>query len=527
MQKMHEHFSKKRTSQRSPIPGRKQVKNSAGGYTWKLDKWGRLDRFLILGTEGGSYYIGEDKLTVENATNVQACLHEDPARAVKRIVEISKEGRAAKNDPALFALAMAAGEQVSSKIALEHLADVARIGTHLFNFLTYVQHFRGWGSGLRKGVSKWYTEKDVGTLAYQLVKYRQRNGWTHRDVLRKAHPTPKTREQDKLFDWVTQGTVADSGMHATIEGFIKMQNAKTPKEVIRLLRDYPRLPWETIPTEHLSNKNVWVELVPRLPMGAAIRNLGRMTANGAIAPLSETAKALVAKFSNEQAIEKARIHPISVLAATKTYNNGRGQKGSLTWTANQQIVDVLESMYYKTFKSVKPTNKNTMLALDISASMSWGSGISALAGMTPREASACLSMVTARTEPNYMFTGFGRRMHSINITKSDKLDTVVNKISGLPMGRTDCALPMLYALEYKIPVETFVIYTDNETWYGSIHPSQALVKYRNETGIDAKLVVVGMVANSFSIADPADAGMLDVVGFDAACPAMIANFSRE
>ena len=43
-------------------------------------------------------------------------------------------------------------------------------------------------------------------------------------------------------------------------------------------------------------------------------------------------------------------------------------------------------------------------------------------------------------------------------------------------------------------------------------------------GIDAKLIVMGMVSNGFSIADPTDAGMLDVVGFDASVPQVIAQF---
>jgi 60 kDa SS-A/Ro ribonucleoprotein len=36
-----------------------------------------------------------------------------------------------------------------------------------------------------------------------------------------------------------------------------------------------------------------------------------------------------------------------------------------------------------------------------------------------------------------------------------------------------------------------------------------------------------MVSNGFSIADPADAGMLDVVGFDTATPQLVADFSRR
>jgi 60 kDa SS-A/Ro ribonucleoprotein len=75
-------------------------------------------------------------------------------------------------------------------------------------------------------------------------------------------------------------------------------------------------------------------------------------------------------------------------------------------------------------------------------------------------------------------------------------------------------------------VDVFVVYTDSETWAGSIHPVQALRRYRERMGIAAKLVVVAMASNGFSIADPEDPGMLDVVGFDAAAPQLIADFAR-
>jgi 60 kDa SS-A/Ro ribonucleoprotein len=38
--------------------------------------------------------------------------------------------------------------------------------------------------------------------------------------------------------------------------------------------------------------------------------------------------------------------------------------------------------------------------------------------------------------------------------------------------------------------------------------------------------VIGMVSNGFSIADPEDPGMLDVVGFDTATPGVVAGFAR-
>jgi 60 kDa SS-A/Ro ribonucleoprotein len=85
---------------------------------------------------------------------------------------------------------------------------------------------------------------------------------------------------------------------------------------------------------------------------------------------------------------------------------------------------------------------------------------------------------------------------------------------------------MIYARKRKIDVDTFVVYTDSETWAGDVHPAEALRDYRRASGIDARLVVVGMVSNGFSIADPNDPGMLDVVGFDTATPQLISDFAR-
>jgi 60 kDa SS-A/Ro ribonucleoprotein len=85
---------------------------------------------------------------------------------------------------------------------------------------------------------------------------------------------------------------------------------------------------------------------------------------------------------------------------------------------------------------------------------------------------------------------------------------------------------MLYARAQEREIDTFVIYTDSETWAGAVHPVQALADYRRASGIDARLVVVGMVANSYSVADPNDPGMLDVVGFDTATPQLISDFAR-
>ena len=94
------------------------------------------------------------------------------------------------------------------------------------------------------------------------------------------------------------------------------------------------------------------------------------------------------------------------------------------------------------------------------------------------------------------------------------------------MGGTDCAQPMLHAKEKGLEIDVFVVYTDCETWFGSVHPSEALKQYREHSGIhDAKLIVVAMTSNGFTIADPEDPGMFDMAGFDSAAPEVMREFT--
>jgi len=256
-----------------------------------------------------------------------------------------------------------------------------------------------------------------------------------------------------------------------------------------------------------------------------IRNLATLTRVGLLAPGSDATRRVVEHLGDRERLRAARVHPIAVLAALKTYASGRGARGHGTWEPLVGIVDALDAAFYTTFQNVEPTGKRWLLALDVSGSMSWGQ-IAGVPGLTPRDASGAMALVTAATEPHYSINGFSTTFMPLPISPRQRLDDVVKAISGLPFAGTDCALPMVHATERKLPVDVFVVYTDSETWYGKIHPVQALQRYREKMGIPARLIVVAMVANQFSIADPEDAGMLDIVGFDTATPAVMADFVR-
>ena len=132
------------------------VPNSAGGHAYPVDDMTRLRRFLILGSEGGSYYADERKLTLENAAAVKRCIENDGPKAVYEIAYISRHGRAPKVGPPLFALAMAAtyGHLGTRELAFGYLPQMARTGSQLQMFIDYIGTMRGWGRGLRRAVGQ-------------------------------------------------------------------------------------------------------------------------------------------------------------------------------------------------------------------------------------------------------------------------------------------------------------------------------------------------------------------------------------
>ncbi len=520
------HYSKKQTDQSQPIPGSGQVRNKAGGYIWSLDPWKLLDRFLILGTEGGTYYVGEQKITREQAENAVGLIKSDGKKVVERVVEVSKSGRAPKNDPALFVLALASalGDTETRQEALGALSAVCRTGTHLFQFVSEAEQLRGWGRGMRKAIANWYTSADADDLTYQSLKYQQRGGWSHRDLLRLAHPKPPTEEHRILFKWIVDGEL--TGPNAKIEAFEQLkrlaaEGAGDSEPYVKLIREN-RFTRECVPTELLTDPDVWDALLDEMPMTAMVRNLANMTRCGLLAPGSAATNQVIGRLRNETLLRRARVHPLTLLLAQATYAGGRGFRGSNEWVPVPEIVDALDGAFRLAFSAVEPTERRYLLGVDVSGSMS--SATVAGSPLSACEAATAMAIVTMGTEKACTPMAFADGLRPLPLSGKMRLIDGLAHTRNVNFGGTDCALPMIHAQKHKLDVDVFVVYTDSETWYGKIHPAQALAEYRQSRGIGAKLIVVGMCANRFTIADPNDAGMIDVVGFDTSVPQAMREF---
>lgn len=522
----------------------KEVENNAGGLAFRIEKWERLDRYLIIGAESGTYYASPRKNISENVNNVLACIAEDGKRVVARTIEVSEEGLAPKNDQAIFVLALCAakGDPETKALVKADLNLVCRTASHLTMFVERINTLKEhkWGRCLRSTVANWYTESggnnNIGFLVYQLMKYANRNGFTQRDILRLCHAKPKNELQSTIFDWIVHPEKLPKlpnsenldKLMALSEDLYKYAVAKqlsnyNIESVIDLILKY-NLPHEVIPTNMRNEPKVWQALLDAgMPIHALIRNLGKFSQLGLLQPLSANAKKVIDTFTDEKHVRRARIHPINVLNQMRGYASGRGKSG-ISWLPNDSVRAAMEDMFYLSFKNVEPTGKNIMLALDISSSMTWGP----VEGMelTSAEISAAMLMTTLRTEKNSYAYGFSTSFEPLDITKNDSLDVVMRKVYDRSFGGTDCALPMFFAKKENLDVDAFIIYTDSETWAGGRYtPVKALRDYRASSGKEnAKLAVVACTSSGFTINDPNDPNGLDVAGFSSAVPQVLSYF---
>ncbi|AXQ63366.1 Ro-like RNA binding protein [Streptomyces phage Comrade] len=516
------------TPQTKRTPGRTdEVKNNAGGFVFKVDDKSRLERFLILGTDKGTYYVGEQKLTAQNVSFLKNLVQKDERLVVDTLVDVSVNGRALKNSPALFALATVMTEGKDKAYAREAVQKVARTSTHLFEYAQYIDDLGGWGRAKRRSVAEWYENKSLDTLAYQAVKYRQRNGWTHRDLFRLSHP----QGVDQGVGNFILGKDAESEVEI-LKGFAEMQSATSVKDVIKTLETFKNLPWETIPTQFLKDVKVWKTLFynGQLRGQALIRNITRLARIGAFDDMvfaTDYANAI----ANQEMIQKTRLHPINFLNAVVVHEYGQIDRNGYSmwsagrkkdWKSNGKIVDALNEGFHMAFKAVEPSGKRTLVATDVSGSMSQSAiGLD----LSCAQVSAAVAMTVARTEPYSDIVGFSSSIVDLGITAKSSFADAMRKVSNRNFGGTDAAAAIKYADQKGIQVDTFVVITDNETWGGSQKPFQALKQYRQKTGIDARLAVLGVASTDFSIADPTDRGMMDFVGFDANAPRALADFS--
>lgn len=549
----------KKSSRQAGIPGAvpqgqkldaEQVTNRAGGFTYDVRLKGQLDRWFILGPGGasGTYYASEREMTRENAAVIQKLIDQgDGAFIVDRAVEM--RGRVPKVDPMIFAMAMVmAGQDDAAKLAVVRaLPEICWIGTQFFQFISAVDQMRGWGRSFRQAVQNWYLSKSPIALAKNLTKYRNREGWRHRDVLLMGHVRAKDEEQNLVLRYIV---ARDKGNPDQIEKAVGavMESSSPAAEYLQAIEQLwvyasegnivaaqdliaeKRLPREVIPTQMLSMPETWAVLLPHMGGQALLRNLGNLSRVGLLVPGAMEARFVANRISDSDWVRNEHLHPVFIFTAWNTYKQGHGLRSQGEgWKIMPAVVSSLERAFYASFGNVEPIGKPMMLSLDVSGSMTTGNVIG-MEGIMPMEAEALMAMVRLKVETpgDVMVSGFDTEYYDIPLRREMSLDEVRWAMSSTRWGGgTDAAVGVKQALKKGWKLEYFEVHTDNESWAGDTHVVQVMDHYRKEVNPDARMAVFAYTSTRNTLSKPGADYMLDVIGFDTVAPDVVSSFARR
>jgi 60 kDa SS-A/Ro ribonucleoprotein len=536
-----------------PVPGQmipvdpREVRNAAGGWVFPINEWSRFLRFLIIGTEGGTYYVPEERLQTENLLNTAKCLREDGPRAVEITAQVAESRRAYKTTPALWALAMAmrSKDLETRRAAATNFLRVVRTGADLLNFAAIYLHGgtgkearrhgeRLGGTGrLWRAAIKSFFFQDPEKVAFQVAKYKERSGVSMVDLLRLSHPKFEEDDRDRhlIARWVLGGlenVPPEAQEHASrvqqqILAYELAKQADSEEELIRIIETH-RLTWEMIPSEKRTPR-VWRALLPGMPAWAFVRNLGYLTAIGVL----DDREALEIAMKKIGGLPQSPVHPLRIMLAALTYERGKGMRRE--WRPIPEIVQGLNWAYRERLGQSQPIGKPFLLALDISGSM-WGGETQA--GIPPIYVAAAFGLYVLWREPEAEVIGVDTKIHPLRgaglMGRSFEDMTIhwfVGLLEKVGKGSTDLSLPFQHALERvargDAPPHAIVTFTDNETWAGREHPFQVLRQLRGETNVPVRAVNIAATATGYSILEPDDPLAFEVVGFDAAVVDMVSE----
>jgi 60 kDa SS-A/Ro ribonucleoprotein len=517
---------KNNTPQTQPIPGREKemVQGRSHGYAFQATIWSRLRRCLLIGTAQNTYYAGKRELTADFAKVLNEAIASD-ARKVAEEILYASDGRAINNSaPILGLVFLSMGQSTEAKQAFKEIfPQVVRTGSHFYEWLSYTKSLRGFGKIITEAGRNWLARDNVKQLAYQLLKYQQRHGFSHRDALRLFHLKPPTEEHNELFKWVVKGwdglpTEIPHENLAQIWWYEWLK--RNPEETHKAIAS-GHLTHEMVAPVGKMDKQAWQLLFNEMPIGAMLRNLASLTELGVLrADQPKNLDRLKQVLNNRNNLRQGRIHPIDSLKALKTYQSGgtigRSKK---TWQPISQVVDILEEAVELSFKVQKASGKVFMHAVDVSGSMSYG--VVDSIGLSCCEIATAMALVTAKAEKNYSIRGFARDFRDLKISRKDSISSAIKKAQDNNFGATDASVAYDWMIQNKFKADVICFWTDNESWAGKRHPTQALAEYRRKINPDLKAIYVSLAPYQVSLVDPKDPLSWDLAGFDPGIPRLI------
>ncbi|XP_033729591.1 60 kDa SS-A/Ro ribonucleoprotein-like [Pecten maximus] len=537
----------------------------------EISNFDAFKRFLHLCTDGAVYKVIGNCCTVEKTQFLTELLSDHKGKEVlTEVLKCHTERNSVKKETLLFTVALCAKstDKDLKQLAYQTFLKICKSPRELFQFLSYqktlTENTRGWGRSLKHAVSQWYNQQVPLTLAESVTRQISYCGWTHRDVLRLGHIKGASDATCLIFKYLVKGIDeakkefdkdgASEEVKKVLDYLVTVDTIKhsTDDHQVACLVEKHKFGLESIPTKLLNSKEVWRALINVIPMTTLLQYFGKLAAVGLLETSCDTSKTLVEKLQDVAALEEGRVEPLSVLLASRIYEQGKG--GKPKWSRNEGVVRALDIAFDSAIKkNMEATKKRYLVAVRVGVSK----GKLAVRGtqvLSNIIAAAAMTSMTMKSEDKVDVVYFTRSVTPLPVSSESKLSDICDELAtqiiiadnlpepeedkpkndeplfrGVPPPPCEMAAPIQWARENKKAVDVFLFLTDNrDKSTGKTSPQDALQQYRKDMDMpNTKMVTCGFTSATMWVADENDKRMLDIAGFDLTVPNVIRKFVMD
>ena len=426
------------------------TKNAAGGKAIRKSKENSLATMVCTGTQNGVFYADADKIT----TVMKALAHQvSPEDLGKILVYGRKKGHMKghmKDLPALGLAILATKDSKLFRKVAPHILDNSKM---LRNFVKYMRDGsvgrKSLGHAAKKAVQRWFDEKDAKGLFYNSIG----NDPSLADVIRLAHPKPKTKEAENMFAYILGREYKNDLLPDNVQEYESYKQADRPGG-----REVPNVPFQMLDSLGL-DKAGWIQIAERASWQQTRMLLNTFVRHGVFESHAGMEKIISDRLRNRDLIAKSRVFPYQLLVAFK---NAEGVPQSVL-LALQDALDIA-------CENVPKIDGKVFIFPDVSGSMRspvTGYRYGGQRSSTVRcvDVAALFAAALLKKNPEAIVRPFDTKVHRPKLNPRDSVMTLADKLARYGGGGTNCSLAM-QELNREVAKDTSaVVYiSDSESW---------------------------------------------------------------
>ncbi|KOX79364.1 60 kDa SS-A/Ro ribonucleoprotein [Melipona quadrifasciata] len=429
-------------------------------------------------------------------------------------------------------------EQISEQEEIEQMSEQKEIE----------QIRNGWGHGLRKTVSNWYSSKSAMELAKCVTRYKSRYGWKHKDIIKMCHPAPKNPDTQLVFKYVVRGlgkiqesSIEDPVLLDILKYIKRVEDFKHCTNEVEAadLLEVNRLTLDHVPGHLLKSKEIWTALIPSMNLVMLLTNLQRIHNLKLLKPGSPIVSKIIKQITNKENIARDKVHPVLIFVTIKTYeNSGKILKYEKMKLFNKplltppepnfKIIDALYKMWNISFFHVQSTDLRYMITISMNKAM-LETHIWRNSNINGAEAGCMIALALLRSEKNVTVATFkngGVHIEEI-IEKNVTFNQLMKKLQEMPVGTINLGKPMSWAGNKNYKYDVFINIVD-QIFEKFDTSEEALQAYNTKLKLkNTKLINCAVCSSSTYRKQKSNKNILTMNGFDASTPVVIQAFVKS